>query len=88
MKAFQFLDDRGFGKYDEPHNLMLVLVAELGELCKIFWWKEDENKATLISNEEWNNATKEIANILIYAMKLTYKLLNPCNECPQKMKPL
>jgi NTP pyrophosphatase (non-canonical NTP hydrolase) len=75
-KAFKFLNDRNIGKYDTPKNLLFALFVELGELCELFQWKDEEQVLVLISEKEWNNAANEIADVIIYSLKLHSKILD------------
>ena len=74
-QAFEFSTKRSIEHYDTTTNLMLALTAEMGELCEIFIWKGDTDEQTLITKEEWDNAAKEIADVIIYAMKLFCKII-------------
>jgi NTP pyrophosphatase (non-canonical NTP hydrolase) len=46
------------------------LNSELAELCELFQWKGDDPHQTIISDEEWNQAAQEIADVLLFALKL------------------
>jgi NTP pyrophosphatase (non-canonical NTP hydrolase) len=69
-KALQFTKERKWVSYDTPKNLLFATNSELAELCKIFQWKEQDNSARYLSDNEWNKATQEIADVLIYTLKL------------------
>jgi NTP pyrophosphatase (non-canonical NTP hydrolase) len=69
-RALQFTSERNWGQYDTPNNLVFALNTELAELCELFQWKGDDPHQTSISDDEWNQAVLEIADVLIYAIKL------------------
>jgi NTP pyrophosphatase (non-canonical NTP hydrolase) len=56
--------------HDTPNNLVLALNSELAELCEIFQWMSDDKPTYNISNNEWNRAAQEIADVFLYALKL------------------
>jgi NTP pyrophosphatase (non-canonical NTP hydrolase) len=75
-EAIDFSNERSWNKYDRPNHLILALTTEVGELCEIFQWDNDENVASEISYEKWDNAAKELADVVIYSLKLHYKVTN------------
>jgi NTP pyrophosphatase (non-canonical NTP hydrolase) len=69
-RALQFTRERNWNSYDTPNNLVFALNSELAELCELFQWKGDDPQQTIISDEEWNQAAQEIADVLLFALKL------------------
>jgi NTP pyrophosphatase (non-canonical NTP hydrolase) len=69
-KALDFTKDRNWVSYDTPNNLVLALNSELAELCEIFQWINDDKPTYNISDDQWNKAAQEIADVLIYTLKL------------------
>jgi NTP pyrophosphatase (non-canonical NTP hydrolase) len=70
QKALDFTKDRNWVSYDTPNNLVLALNSELAELCEIFQWINDDKPTYNISDDQWNKAAQEIADVLIYTLKL------------------
>jgi NTP pyrophosphatase (non-canonical NTP hydrolase) len=70
QKALDFTKDRNWVSYDTPNNLVLALNSELAELCEIFQWMSNDKSTYNISNSQWNKAAQEIADVLIYTLKL------------------
>jgi NTP pyrophosphatase (non-canonical NTP hydrolase) len=68
--ALQFTKEREWDSYDTPKNLLFATNSELAELCEIFQWKEQDNATKILSDNEWNKAAQEIADVLIYTLKL------------------
>jgi NTP pyrophosphatase (non-canonical NTP hydrolase) len=58
------------GFIQHTKNLLLATNSELAELCEIFQWKEQDDATQTLSDDEWNQAAQEIADVLIYALKL------------------
>jgi NTP pyrophosphatase (non-canonical NTP hydrolase) len=69
-KALQFTKECKWVLYDTPKNLLFATNSELAELCEIFQWKEQDNSTRYLSDNEWNKAAQEIADVLIYTLKL------------------
>jgi hypothetical protein len=69
-RALQFTRERNWNSYDTPNNLIFALNSKLAELCELFQWKGDDLQQTIISDEEWNQAAQEIADVLLFALKL------------------
>jgi NTP pyrophosphatase (non-canonical NTP hydrolase) len=74
--AIDFSNECSWTKYDRLNHLILALTTEVGELCEIFQWDNDENGAREMSYEKWDNAAKELADVVIYSLKLHYKVTN------------
>jgi NTP pyrophosphatase (non-canonical NTP hydrolase) len=70
QKALDFTKDQNWVSYDTPNNLVLALNSELAELCEIFQWMSDDKPTYNISDDQWNKAAQEIADVLIYTLKL------------------
>ena len=72
-KIKQFADARNWDKYHNPKNLSMALSGEVGELLEIFQWLNSEESSNL-SNEDFAAAKEEIADIMIYLIRLADKL--------------
>jgi NTP pyrophosphatase (non-canonical NTP hydrolase) len=68
-RALQFTREREWDSYDTPKNLLFATNSELAELCEIFQWKEQDDTTRTLSDDKWNQAAQEIADVLIYALK-------------------
>ena len=70
MDILTFNKDHDLEKYDKQRNLLLALGNTVGELCKLFQWKED--KITMLHKLDiaWENVALEITSIFIYIAKL------------------
>jgi NTP pyrophosphatase (non-canonical NTP hydrolase) len=83
-KALQFTKERKWVSYDTPKNLLFATNSELAELCEIFQWKEQDNLTRYLSDDEWNKAAQEIADVLIYTLKLENAINLQNNEIRNK----
>ncbi|ELU04122.1 hypothetical protein CAPTEDRAFT_93509, partial [Capitella teleta] len=71
-----FREERGWGKYHTPRNLLLALVAEVGELSELFQWKgEVSNGLPDWSEKEKSDLGDELTDVLVY----TVGLANACH---------
>jgi dCTP diphosphatase len=67
----KFSDDRDWVQFHTPKNLILAIVAELGELAEVIQWKTDEELLEfLITPEGKMKLSEEIADIAIYLIRL------------------
>lgn len=62
---------------------MFALNTELAEQCELFQWNGDDPQQTSISDEEWNQAVQEIADVLLYAVKLENAIKSETNRVDQ-----
>jgi NTP pyrophosphatase (non-canonical NTP hydrolase) len=65
----KFTIARGWDSKDTPRNLIFAVFVELSELCELFQWKPEDQLS--LSRIEWDKAAQEIADVLIYTMKLS-----------------
>ncbi|MDI6801597.1 MAG: nucleotide pyrophosphohydrolase [Thermodesulfovibrionales bacterium] len=71
----KFAEDRNWDQFHTPKNLSMALAAEAAELLEIFQWLTDEQSKEIINNEkEMSLVRHEIADILIYLIRLADKL--------------
>ncbi len=69
----KFAADREWDPFHSPKNLAMALVGEAGELVEHFQWlSEDESRA--LSPEKRRAVAHELADILIYLIRLADKL--------------
>jgi hypothetical protein len=68
--AIEFSRQRGFEKYESLQNLVIALTGEIAELNDIFLWKDSHSSEVIITDDEWDRAVQEIADVLIYYLKI------------------
>jgi len=69
LASLKFTIARGWDSKDTPRNLILAVFVELSELSQLFQWKSEDKLC--LSRIEWDRAAQEIADVLIYTMKLS-----------------
>jgi dCTP diphosphatase len=70
-----FADARNWEQFHSPKNLSMALAAEAGELLELFQWlKEEESIKTSLDNDTLNRVKEELADILIYLLRIADKL--------------
>jgi len=72
-KLRKFVDDRDWDKFHNPKNLAMALSVEASELLEIFQW-QTESDSQHLSNKELKDVEIEIADILIYLIRIADKL--------------
>jgi NTP pyrophosphatase (non-canonical NTP hydrolase) len=71
-EAIEFSEKRRWRDFDRPEYLVMALNTEVAELCEIFQWKNSNQVSGRITCGEWDKAAQEIADIIIYSLKLEY----------------
>jgi NTP pyrophosphatase (non-canonical NTP hydrolase) len=66
-----FAEARDWEQFHTPKNLAMALAAEAGELLEIFQWLTPEESRLEASESAFESARSEIADVLIYALRLT-----------------
>jgi len=70
-----FANKRDWDQFHNPKNLVMALAGETGELLEIFQWlSESEAAAVREPGKTKDHAAMEIADIVIYAIRLAAKL--------------
>lgn len=70
-----FAKERDWEQFHSPKNLSMALAGEAGELLEIFQWlTEEQSQQSSITKDQLAAATEELADILIYALRLADKL--------------
>jgi len=70
-----FAKDRDWEQFHSPKNLSMALAGEVGELLEIFQWlTEEQSKKSSLTEDQLAAATEELADILIYALRLADRL--------------
>ncbi|MEC5399273.1 nucleotide pyrophosphohydrolase [Uliginosibacterium sp. H1] len=70
----EFSRERDWDVHHSPRNLLLALTGELGELAEIFQWKTEAESAAIMRGSEAEHVRQEIADVLLYLMRLAMVL--------------
>ena len=71
----KFANDRDWNQFHSPKNLVMALSSEVGELSDIFQWlTEEQSKKENISETNLDLTKEELADIMIYLLRLCDKL--------------
>jgi dCTP diphosphatase len=66
----EFADERDWEQFHTPKNLAMALAGEAGELLEIFQWLTPDESAEVMRSERAADLEDEIADVLIYALRL------------------
>ena len=67
----EFARARDWEQFHTPKNLAMALAAEVGELLEVFQWlSDDETRPQYLTDATRAAARAELADILIYAIRL------------------
>lgn len=69
----KFSDDRNWGEFHNPKNLVMALNGEVGELNEIFQWLNFEESLNL-PEDVLTHTKEEVADIAIYLIRICMKL--------------
>lgn len=69
----RFAAERDWDQYHSPKNLAMALIVEAGELVEHFQWLS-ESQSTALSAAQRKAVESEIADVLIYLVRLADKL--------------
>jgi NTP pyrophosphatase (non-canonical NTP hydrolase) len=71
----EFAKERDWEQFHSPKNLSMALAGEVGELLEIFQWlTEEQSQRSALTDKQLAAATEELADILIYALRLADRL--------------
>jgi len=71
----EFAKDRDWEQFHSPKNLSMALAGEVGELLEIFQWlTEEQSQRSSLTEDQLSAATEELADVLIYALRLADQL--------------
>ena len=80
-----FANARDWGQFHSPKNLAMALSVEAGELLEVFQWLTEEQSRSL-APEKHAAASAEIADVLIYLVRLADQLgIDPVAASQRKM---
>jgi dCTP diphosphatase len=65
-----FARARDWEQFHTPKNLAMALAGEVGELLEIFQWLTPEQAATVMDGERADDVRDELADVLIYLVRL------------------
>ena len=69
MLVERFVNARDWHQFHSPKNLVMSLSIEAAELMELFQWLDlDESIDAMLQGEVRENATEEIADVMIYAL--------------------
>lgn len=81
----QFAEARDWDQFHSPKNLAMALAGEAGELLENFQWLTEE-QSRHPSPEVLAAASEEIADVLLYLIRLADKLgIDPVEAAGRKM---
>jgi dCTP diphosphatase len=73
VRLREFAAERDWDQFHSPKNLVMALSAEAGELVEVFQWSSEIESAN--PNQVTRDAAaKEMADVLIYLVRLADKL--------------
>ena len=72
-KIKHFSKERNWDKFHTPKNLSMALSVEASELVEIFQWL-DNKESNNLNDETLKSVKEEIADILIYLIRIADKL--------------
>jgi len=75
-----FAEERDWEQFHSPKNLVMALVGEAGELCAEFQWLSEDQSSKLPARE-LEPIKQEIADVLIYLVRLADQLDIDVLEC-------
>lgn len=77
----QFAEARNWAQFHSPKNLAMALAGETGELVEIFQWMTEEQSKTAAHQPETARAVRdELADVLMYVVRLADRLGVDLNE--------
>jgi len=70
-----FAKERDWEQFHSPKNLSMALAGEAGELLEVFQWlTQEQSQLSSLSSDQLEAATEELADVLIYALRIADKL--------------
>jgi NTP pyrophosphatase (non-canonical NTP hydrolase) len=81
----KFAEERDWEPFHSPKNLAMALSAEAAELLEVFQWLT-EDQSRRLSPEAKEAASEEIADVLLYLVRLADKLgVDPIAAAQRKL---
>lgn len=80
----QFSDDRDWGKFHSPKNLVMALTGEVGELTELFQWLTEEESRQIMQDPDMaRRVNEEMADVFLYLIRLASVLGVDLSEAAQ-----
>ncbi len=79
----EFARERDWEQFHSPKNLSMALAAESGELLELFQWLS-EAQSTQLDESQQQMVTEELADILLYLLRLADVLDVDLNEAARQ----
>ncbi|KAI8620968.1 hypothetical protein BC830DRAFT_1096529 [Chytriomyces sp. MP71] len=71
-RIHEFSKQRGWTKSHSPRNLLLAMIAEVGELSEIFQWRGEVRPGLPeLTEQERVHVGEEMSDVLIYLMQMS-----------------
>jgi dCTP diphosphatase len=81
----EFADERDWGKFHTPKNLVMALTGEVGELSELFQWLGPKDVGKLIQDPVFMGKVRdEIADVAAYIFRLSDVLDIDLGQAMQK----
>jgi NTP pyrophosphatase (non-canonical NTP hydrolase) len=66
-----FVEERDWGKFHTPKNLVMALTGEAGELTELFQWLTADESASVMADEQAARKVRdEVADVFVYCLRL------------------
>lgn len=69
-QILDFIKERDWEQFHTPHNLVISIGAEVGELLECFQWKTEEEVRSMVVNDGTEKVADEVADIYMYLVSL------------------
>ncbi|RYH63753.1 MAG: nucleotide pyrophosphohydrolase [Alcaligenaceae bacterium] len=77
----QFADERHWGQFHSPKNLVMALTGEVGELSAVFQWLgEDASRGAAQHPDTAEAVRHELADVMMYLVRLAEVLQVDLNQ--------
>lgn len=88
LRIREFVEERGWEKYQKPASLAVSASIEIGELLELFQWLDDEEIDGYLKDEAYRSKlASEIADVMIYILRLADVTgISPSDAILRKMK--
>lgn len=78
----QFTAERAWDQFHSPKNLAMALTGEVGELVELFQWTSEADSRVALNDPKKAEAIRaELADVLIYLVRLADVLGADLNKC-------
>ena len=82
----EFRQERDWGQYHSPKNLVIALMVETAELAEHFQWLTEEQSCSLLP-DKLAEVQEEIGDVLIYLANLCDRLgIDPMSAAYEKLE--